>query len=209
LHKRFIPALSEGIMARTAGSDGKKTRAAIHAKAQELIVRHSYEALTMRQLADAVGLQAGALYHYYPSKQALLLALIEAHLSTALEAAAALPDAGEAPARLTAFARFHVLHGVENRQANHVANNELRSLSRENFAAVMKLRAAYDKKLRSILKDGAEAGNFEMQDAQVTGAALVAMLNEVIVWFREGGKFTLDETAETYARMALKMVSSA
>jgi AcrR family transcriptional regulator len=196
-------------MARTAGSDGKKTRAAIHAKALELIVRHGFEALTMRQLADAVGLQAGALYHYYPSKQALLLALMETHLKAALEAADLVANEGAAPARLTAFARFHILHHVRHRQANHVANNELRSLSRENFASVMKLRTAYEKKLRSILKDGADAGAFAMQDAQVTGAALLAMLNEVIVWFREGGKFTIAETAEMYAQMALKMVSRA
>jgi AcrR family transcriptional regulator len=196
-------------MARTAGSDGKKTRASIHAKALELIVRHGFEALTMRQLADAVGLQAGALYHYYPSKQALLFALIEAHMSAALEAASELADTGEASARLTAFAQFHILHGVRHRQANHVANNELRSLVRENFAAVMKLRTAYEKKLRLVLKDGAEAGQFEMTDAQVTSAALIAMLNEVIVWFREGGKFTLEETAEIYAKMALKMASRA
>ena len=194
-------------MARTAGSDGKKTRANIHAKALELIVRHGYEALTMRQLAGAAGLQAGALYHYYPSKQALLSALMEAHLRGAAEAAAKLSDDGGAPARLAAFARFHMLHGVSNRQANHVANNELRSLSRENFAAVMKLRTAYEKKLRVILKDGAEAGLFVMQDAQVTAAALIAMLNEVVVWFREGGKFTLGETADIYGKMALKMAT--
>ncbi len=196
-------------MARTAGSDGKKTRAAIHAKALGLIVRHGYEALTMRQLADAVGLQAGALYHYYPSKQALLSALVQAHLNAALDAADLVADVGAAPARLTAFARFHIIFNVQHRQANSVANNELRSLSRENFAAVMKLRTAYEKKLRSILKDGADAGAFAMQDAQVTGAALLAMLNEVIVWFREGGKFTLEETAQIYAQMALKMVSRA
>ena len=196
-------------MARTAGSDGKKTRAAIHAKTLELIARHGFEALTLRQLADALGLQAGALYHYYPSKQALLFALIEAHLNLVLEAAGPLADEGLAPARLTAFARFHILHHILHRQANHVANNELRSLSRENFASVMKLRTAYEKKLRLILKDGAEAGLFEMSDAQVTGAALIAMLNEVIVWFREGGKFSLEESAEIYAQMALKMVSRA
>jgi AcrR family transcriptional regulator len=196
-------------MARTAGSDGKKTRASIHAKALELIVRHGFEALTMRQLADAVGLQAGALYHYYPSKQALLSALIGAHLSLALEAASALADGGGAPARLAAFARFHILHGVKNRQANHVANNELRSLSRENFAAVMKLRTAYEKKVRLILKDGADAELFELNDAQVTAAALIALLNEVIVWFRDGGEFTLTDTADIYAKMALKMVSHA
>ena len=193
-------------MARTAGSDGKKTRAAIHAKALELIVRHGYEALTMRQLAAVIGLQAGALYHYYPSKQALLHALIEAHLTEALEAADALSDQGAAPAGLIAFARFHILHHVRRRQASHVANNELRSLSRENFAAVMKLRTAYERKLRLVLKDGAQPGLFDAQDAQVTAAALIAMLNEVIVWYREGGKFPLEETADIYAKMALKMV---
>ena len=47
-------------MARTAGSDGERTQAAIREAATALIARHGYEAVSMRQLATQVGVQAAA-----------------------------------------------------------------------------------------------------------------------------------------------------
>ena len=54
-------------MARTAGSDGEKTEVAIRDAAVDLIARHGYEAVSMRQLAAEVGVQAAALYRYFPT----------------------------------------------------------------------------------------------------------------------------------------------
>ena len=51
-------------MARTTGSDGEKTEAALREAALTLMARHGYEAVTMRQLAAGIGVQAAALYRY-------------------------------------------------------------------------------------------------------------------------------------------------
>lgn len=196
-------------MARTKGSDGKKTEAAIRARALELIVRHGFEALTMRQLAAAVGIQAGALYRYFADKQTLLFQLMQRHMGETLAASETAPSSADHAARLAHFARQHILHHVAMRNSTHVVNNELRSLSRENFAAILKLRGTYEKKLRTILKEGMEAGVFENVDSALTAVAMLAMLNEVCVWFREGGALSLDDIANAYALMAAKMVSPA
>ena len=45
-------------MARTTGSDGEKTEAAVREAAVSLIARFGYEAMSMRQLAAEVGVQA-------------------------------------------------------------------------------------------------------------------------------------------------------
>lgn len=190
-------------MARTAGSDGKKTEAKIRQKALELIARHGFEGLTMRQLASAVGLQAGALYHYFPDKQTLLFSLMERHYASLPE----LAEGGGHADRLREFARQHILHNVAHRSASHVANNELRSLNRENFAAIMKMRSAYEKRLRAILSNGQAAGVFDIADLTLSCMALLAALEEVCVWFREGGRLTLEEAAERYAEMALRMTA--
>jgi AcrR family transcriptional regulator len=190
-------------MARTVGSDGTKTRERIRLRALELTARHGFDGLSMRQLAAAAGLQVGALYYHFPDKQALLLALMEAHLSALL---AANQSGGSDPERqLVAFCRTHILFHVHNRQAGHVANNELRSLNRENLAAVLKLRGQYEKRLRLILTDGVQAGQFSIAQAPLMSAAILGMLNEVCVWHRDGGAQTLDEVAETYAAAALRM----
>ncbi len=67
-------------MARTTGSDGEKTEAAIRAAAVMLIARHGYEAVSMRQLATEVGVQAAALYRYFPTKEDLLFTLMREHM---------------------------------------------------------------------------------------------------------------------------------
>ena len=52
MNVRFIIFLNlETPMARTTGSDGGRTEAAIRAAAVSLIARHGYEAVSMRQLA--------------------------------------------------------------------------------------------------------------------------------------------------------------
>jgi AcrR family transcriptional regulator len=190
-------------MARTKGSDGSKTKERIRQKALELITRHGFEALTMRQLAAAAGLQVGALYYHFPDKQALLFALMEAHLSALLEVNQ--PD-GETPTdRLKRFCQTNILFHVAHRQAGHVANNELRSLNRENLAAILKLRGSYEKRLRQVLVDGSAASVFDVPQPQLMSAAILGMLNEVCVWHRDGGTQTLEEVAEGYSKAAVRM----
>ena len=47
-------------MARTTGSDGERTEAATREAALSLIARHGYDAVSMRQLAAEVGVQAAS-----------------------------------------------------------------------------------------------------------------------------------------------------
>jgi AcrR family transcriptional regulator len=190
-------------MARTIGSDGTKTRERIRLKALELTARHGFEALTMRRLAGAAGLQVGALYYHFPDKQALLFALMEAHLAALLEANQ--PGSGGPSDQLLAFCRRHILFHVQHRQAGHVANNELRSLNRENLATILKLRGQYEKRLRQILNEGVLSGQFDISQTPLMSAALLGMLSEVCVWYRDGGAQTLEEVAMAYAMTALRM----
>lgn len=63
-------------MPRPALSDAQliEARVRILAEAGHIISADGYAALSMRRLASAVGLTAGALYRYFPSKQHVLLA---------------------------------------------------------------------------------------------------------------------------------------
>ncbi|BCB87802.1 TetR/AcrR family transcriptional regulator [Phytohabitans suffuscus] len=53
------------------------TKARIRAVAMELFTAQGYEQTSLREIADRVGMTKASLYYHYPSKQALLLALVE------------------------------------------------------------------------------------------------------------------------------------
>ncbi|HVI88792.1 MAG TPA: TetR/AcrR family transcriptional regulator, partial [Dongiaceae bacterium] len=128
-------------MARKAGSSGAKTHEAIRAAGLELIHRHGYEGMSLRQLAAEVGLQQGSLYNHISTKQDLLMELLRRHMLDLLAALdQALAGIDEPLARLRAFIAFH-LHYHMTRQAEvFVINFELRSLEPENYAEIIALR---------------------------------------------------------------------
>lgn len=196
-------------MARTAGSDGERTEALIRETAARLIARHGYEAMSMRQLAAEVGVQAAALYRYFPTKEDLLFALMREHMEQLLASwAEAAPTGAPAPERLTAFVRNHIHFHVERRHSTHVNNMELRSLSSQRLSAILKMRNTYEKELRQILRDGAADGSFTVDDVTLTAMAIIQMITGVIVWFRPDERLSVNEVTTTYHRMTMRLVGA-
>ena len=84
-------------MARTTGSDGARTEEAIREAAVALIAARGFEATTLREIADKVGVQPGTIYRYFPSKGQLLVELLVEHLEFLLaQWALQRPATGEA-----------------------------------------------------------------------------------------------------------------
>jgi AcrR family transcriptional regulator len=194
-------------MARTAGSEGGRTAAAFRGAAVGLIARHGYEAVSMRQIAAQVGVQAAALYRYFPTKEDLLFALMEGHMSDLAASWQAMRPASPDPAgRLAAFVQHHIRFHIARRHATHVSNMELRSLSKANLTAILKLRTAYEKELRQILRDGADSGVFAIDDTGLTAMAIIQMMTGVIVWFRPGERLSVEDVARTYLAMTMRLV---
>lgn len=196
-------------MARTTGSDGEKTEAAVREAAVGLIARLGYEAMSMRQLAAEVGVQAAALYRYFPTKEDLLFTLMREHMEALLRAWST-QDPGDANpvARLAAYVENHIAFHIGRRHATHVSNMELRSLSRDRLTQILRLRASYEKELRSILRDGADAGAFEIEDVGLTAMALIQMMTGVIVWFRPDERLSIAEVTRTYLFMTMRLVGA-
>ena len=196
-------------MARKAGSDGEKTQAAIREAAVALIARYGYEAVSMRQLAAEVGVQAAALYRYFPTKEDLLFALMREHMEGLLAAwTAAKPVAGGPVVRLRAFVENHIAFHIARRHSTHVSNMELRSLSPGKLTATLRLRTAYEKELRSILREGAESGAFTIDDVGLTAMALIQMITGVIVWFRPDERLSVAGVTTTYLGMTMRLVGA-
>lgn len=196
-------------MARRTGSDGERTEAAIREAALALIAQHGYEAMSMRQLAERVGVQAAALYRYFPTKESLLFALMRQHMEELIASwGNAQPATTDAAARLAAFVGNHIGFHVARRHSTHVSNMELRSLSRDNLSQILRMRTAYERELRTILRDGAEDGSFAVDDVGLTAMAIIQMITGVIVWFRPDERLSVDQVGDTYLTMTMRLVGA-
>ena len=58
-------------------AQGAAARSRLYATALELIAERGYEATTLRDIAAAAGVSVGLLYRYFPSKQAVVIALYD------------------------------------------------------------------------------------------------------------------------------------
>ena len=194
-------------MARKQGSHSDITGPKVAEAALRLIARHGYAAVSMRQIAAEVGVQAGALYNYVPDKQSLLFDLMRQHMAELLDALAAADLQGDAMARLQGFTQFHIRFHLPRSDEVFVSYMELRNLSPENFAVIETMRRRYETALEDILRAGEAEGVFAVQDTRVATMALIAMLTGLSHWYREGGRLAMPVIEQIYWDLVRKSVA--
>ncbi len=196
-------------MARKSGSDGKKTARELREAATRLFAKYGYAAVSMRQIATEVGVQAGALYLYTPDKQTLLYQIMDRHMDDLLKAWREKLEQldGDPMTKIEQFVRFHIRFHLNRGDEIFIAYMELRNLSEENFDLIERKRRAYEGLLGEILKDGNASGRFSLCDTKLSSYAIIAMLTGVSTWYKGDGRLSLDKIEEIYLCMVRGLVS--
>lgn len=193
-------------MARTQGSHAGTTGPKVRETALRLFAQHGYAAVSMRQIAREVGVQAGALYLYTPDKQALLFELMRGHMEELL--ADWTPPGGGPWVELEDFARHHIRFHLDRPELVFIAYMELRNLTPENFAVIEDLRGTYEARLEDVLRQGVADGVFDVADLRLATMGLISMLTGVTTWFRDGGRLTRSDVETIYWDMVRRAVTA-
>ena len=181
------------------------TKSNIRREALGLFAERGYAAVSMLELADAVGMRQGGLYNHFPSKQALLVDLMATHMADLLQDHEIALDGIEgARARIEAFVRHHVTYHLDYPKDVFLAHMELRSLDADNRRSIVIMRDQYEQALRRILKEGKDKGVFRIDDVAMTARMLLSMLTGVTAWYRKDGAMSPDAIVESHLRAALQ-----
>ena len=171
--------------------------------------KQGFNGTSLDEIAEHLHVSKGAFYYHIRNKEDLLFKLMRDHMNGLAEALeAALPAHGDPRARLEAFIANHVRFHVERRHATHVSNMELRSLSRDHLSEILRLRSAYEKELRAILRDGQDAGVFAVDDVALTSMAIIQMITGVIVWFRPDDRLSIEDVTTKYQTMTMRLAGA-
>jgi AcrR family transcriptional regulator len=200
-------AIRHGATDRSDRAGRRDTRAAIEAAAVELFARLGYHATSMRAIAGAAGVLAAAIYHWDPSKEALLVRLQDdfmERLTERVENAIAAPAVASRPAlRLAAAVREHVVfHGEHTREA-FVTDSEIRALTDAPRAALIAKRDAYQELFAGMVRAGIRDGTLRTSDARVATYAILLQCTGVGLWFDPEGPLPLAQVAELHVELVL------
>ncbi|MAY61249.1 MAG: TetR family transcriptional regulator [Rhizobiales bacterium] len=195
-------------MARTAGSTGADTVERLREAALELFAREGYAAVSMRAIAARTGVQAGAIYNYFPTKQDILFDLLVGHMEALATAWREMERLSTAEIRLADFVRFHVRYHLVRPREMFISYMELRSLEEDNFRRIREFRRGYEAIPRQMIEQGMAKGAFDVLDAEVTTRAIIALLNGLTTWYREDGRLSLGEIETVYIGLVSRMVGA-
>jgi len=195
-------------MARTTGSHSQTTGPRVRAQAEALFAKHGYAAVSMRQIAAAVGVQAGALYNYIPDKQSLLFSLLHDHMTDLLTAWGEQAAPSDPLTALDHFTQFHLEYHLNRKDAVFIAYMELRNLTSENFAAIETLRRQYEDKLEQLIIAAQQAGQVSVADTRIVTLALIGMLTEVTTWYRRDGRLDVAEICIIYKALVRRTLGA-
>lgn len=173
--------------------------------ALDCFVEHGYHGTTIRTLAARVGLSVPGLYHYYPSKHAILVAIMQRAMEDLFaRSQAALAEAGDSVMeQLRLHIECLVLFHAHRSALAFIAASEIRSLEGDAHRAHITARDRQQRILDGIVNRGVAARFFATEFPQETSRAIVTMCTGVSQWYKKEGELTPEELAERYVVIAL------
>ncbi|SDP25734.1 TetR/AcrR family transcriptional regulator [Actinacidiphila guanduensis] len=178
--------------------------------AVEAFAERGYHATTTRDIASRAGMSPAALYIHYKTKEELLYQISKVgHVRSLAMLEEARDAEGTAAERLAAAVRAFVRWHAEHHTTGRIVQYELGALAEEHFAEIVVMRRQSEEAIRSVIRDGVAAGEFDVADVSGTTLAVLSLCIDVARWFNPAGHRTPDEVGELYADLVLRMVRRA
>ena len=181
----------------------------LYEAAMELFGRDGYHAVSIRDIANALGQHPSAIYFHVSSKRELLyeLALIghRAHFGVLRDA---LMDAGADPHdQLSAVVTAHVIGHMTYPSMARLTNRELGSLTAEQLGTVLAIRTQTEQIFIDVLDRGVRVGAFATEDTYLASKAIGAMGIRLPEWWSDESPRTREQIVDTYVDYALKLTT--
>jgi len=186
-------------------TDPESPRGKLLQTAAHLFRTKGFERTTVRDLASAVGIQSGSIFHHFKSKDEILRSVMEETIlyNIALMRAA-LAEAGTVRERVLALIRCELQSIIGGTgEAMAVLVFEWRSLSEQGQAHILKLRDLYEELWMDVLSEAKEAGYFK-GDPFILRRFLTGALSWTTTWYRAEGSMSLDQLAEAALTLVIK-----
>lgn len=194
-------------MARTRAADFEEKQRSILTSAAAVFAELGMEKASMAQIATRSKVSKALLYHYYPSKDALIFDIIRSHLEEldqALEQTA--EDSRDDPPETRLRKLVHqILECYRDADDMHkVQLNRAGSLSPEQTQELNVMERRIVQRLSSVIHEINPTLNDNRPLLKPVTMSLFGMLNWVYMWFRPNGPISREEYADIATKLILE-----
>jgi AcrR family transcriptional regulator len=179
----------------------------IYRVAAEVMCQKGYEATSMNDIADSVGLTKAGLYHYIRGKEDLLFQIMSYGMDMVdQDAIAPAKQVEDALERLRTIVSRHFKRVLEVGGAVSILLDEMYALTPAHRRAIKARKRAYFDLVRETLDQLAAEGKLRGVSPTVATFSLFGMVNWVSRWYRRDGKLGSDEILGDLVEIALNSV---
>ncbi|RMF15607.1 MAG: TetR/AcrR family transcriptional regulator [Gammaproteobacteria bacterium] len=200
-----MQATTQSLIESGQVTDPESPRGRLLAQAAHLFKTKGYERTTVRDLAAAVGIQSGSIFHHFRTKEDILFAIMAETIHTITARMKAAVEAAHSPRdKVRALIRCELesIHG-ETSEAMTVLVYEWRSLSEARQAEILKMRDEYEQLWLGTLESARQSGQLDV-NVPVLRRFLTGALSWTVFWYKPGGDMSLDDLADQALKLAIK-----
>lgn len=184
-------------------------QAEIMQAAIRLFQQKGYHATSMQDIADAVGLQKGSLYHYISGKEDLLVVIIHDAL-------------GQYNARLTEIrgldlpvrerlelaVRSHLKGIAENLGMLTIFLRESYALNPDQQRMIAQESDRYNRMFEDLFAEGVRSGELRDLDPKLSTRVVLGATNWFYRWYRPDGSYSIDQMADFFVDLVFNGIAA-
>lgn len=181
--------------------------AEVYRTAARIILQKGYDATSVSDIADALGITKAGLYHYIKGKTELLFEIMKYGLEE-LEREVLVParEIEDPEQRLRFVITTHARIVTRGDGVVTILVDEARALTPAQNRTVVRMKRKYIDCLRDTLEELKKQHKLRGVDVTVAAFSITGAINWLSRWYRPGGSLSAEEIAWQIADIALNGV---
>lgn len=184
----------------------RKRRDEVFETAGRLFLEKGYQAASIQDIADSLGMLKGSLYYYISTKEDVLYEIIQSyHDETRIYFEEIVRSDEPVVAKLRRFIETETVHTARHLVRSTLFFTEWRSLSPERREVIIGERDRHDHFVQDCITQAQDLDHFRPEiNSRLASYGVLGMVNSVYRWYRDDGPNTAEEIGREFADILIR-----
>ena len=186
----------------------KTSKERIFEEAAILFREKGYQAASMRDLSDRVGLKPSSFYNHIKSKEEILQKICLDNAKKFVDGMKVIKKNADDPLeQLKSVIRLHIDIAIKDRSSVTVFNDEWKHLSEPHLSDFLKMRKRYEREFSKIIETGIKKKVFRKVNPSIALFTILTSLRWIHYWYKPKRKINVKELENDVIHLLINGVS--